>query len=218
MIKAGILSAIALGVVASGAQAQDTYHWPAPAQPSAGATQYFHLQSGTPVVLRTTSEINTKDKRPGDRVYLEVAESVMFRGQVIIPAGAPAMGEVVRAQRNGHFGKKGKLQVRLVSLQTPHGPVRLAGSTYEEGKSGTVASIATIALVSPLGFLIHGTSGKIMPGTALTANLAQPLQFAYAGAQFEAAVNSVPVQPDAPWVAEPGFPALGPNLGMRAGK
>lgn len=215
MIKAGILSAIAVATVASGAQAQTTYHWPAPAQPGAAAAQRFHLQPGTPVVLRTTSEINTKDKRPGDRVYLEVAESVMFRGQVIIPAGAPAMGEISRAERNGHFGKKGKLQVRLLSVQTPHGPARLAGSTYDEGKSGTAASIATIVLVSPLGFLIHGTSGKIMPGTAMTANLAQPLQFAYTGPQFEAAANSTPVEPDARWVAEPGFPALSANAAVR---
>jgi hypothetical protein len=215
MIKTAILPAIALVITCGGAQAQNTYHWPAPSQPAAGSAQYFHLQSGTPLVLRTTSEINTKDKRPGDRVYLEVAESVMFRGQVIIPAGAPAMGEIARAQRNGHFGKKGKLQVRLMSVQTPQGPVRLTGSAYDEGKSGTVASVATIALVSPLGFLIHGTSGKIMPGTMMTANLAQPLQFAYTGPQFEAAANSTPVQPDAPWVAEPGISAIGASQGVR---
>ena len=217
MIKAGIFAAIAFAATASGAQAQSNYQWPAPAQPSTGQVQYFHLQSGTSVVVRATSEIYTKDKRPGDRVYLEVAESVMFRGQVIIPAGAPAMGEIARAQRNGHFGKKGKLQVRLISVQTPHGPVRLAGSTYEEGKSGTAASVATMVLVSPLGFLIHGTSGKLMPGTAMTANLAQPLQFAYTGAPFETAVNSTPVQPDAPWVAEPGFTSAAATIGMRGG-
>lgn len=35
-----------------------------------------------------------------------MAESVSFRGQIIIPIGAPVVGEVARFQRNGHVEKK----------------------------------------------------------------------------------------------------------------
>src|SRR3546814_3407633 len=113
---------------------------------------------GTPLRLRTRTQVSTKDNKPGNRLYLEVAERVSFRGQVVIPIGGAVVAEVSRVQRNGHFGKKGKLEIRLISVETPSGPVRLRGTAYDEGKSGTAASVATMALLSGLGFLIHGTS------------------------------------------------------------
>lgn len=60
---------------------------------------------------------------------------------------------------------------------TPHGPVRLAGAARDEGVSGTVASVATILLVSPLGFLIHGTSAMVPAGTVVNGQLDADLKF-----------------------------------------
>lgn len=127
-------AAIALAVTGA-AQAQTTYHWPAPERAPAGDGQRFYLQMGTPLMLRTRTQISTKDNKPGDRVYLEVAENVSFRGQTVIPIGSPVFAEVSRAQRNGHFGRKGKLEIRLHYAQTPSGPVRLTGTAYDEGRA-----------------------------------------------------------------------------------
>jgi len=158
------------------AQAQDTYYWqPLPAAAAGAQRMYFPM--GTPITLTTRTELSTKDNKAGDRFYLEVAEPVTFRGQVVIPAGSIAVGEVARAERNGHFGKKGKLDIRLLYVQTPWGPVRLDGHQAKEGKSGTVASIATITLASTLGFLIHGTSATMKFGSTVQAYLAEPLAF-----------------------------------------
>ncbi|MHA6720586.1 hypothetical protein ACX40Y_14185 [Sphingomonas sp. RS6] len=129
--------------------------------------------------LVTRTEVSTKENKAGDRIYLEVAESVVFRGQVVVPIGSIVVGEVTRVQRNGHFGKKGKVEIRPLYVETPSGPVRLTGRGYDEGKSGTAVSIATFALVSTLGFLIHGTSGTIEAGTPVTAYLAEPLLFTH---------------------------------------
>jgi hypothetical protein len=133
---------------------------------------------GTPVMLRTLTQISTKDNKPGDRIYLEVAENVMDGNQIVIPVGTPAFAEVASTQRNGHFGKKGKIEISLRELQTRYGPVRLLGSSNDEGKSGTAASVATMVLVSPLGFLIHGTSAMIPAGTPVQGNLGGDLRFA----------------------------------------
>lgn len=175
-----ILSALVLALASNSAvQAQNTYYWKAPATAGGEQTQAFFLPSGTPLKLRVLSQVTSRDSKPGDRVYLEVAESVSFRGQVIIPVGAPAFGEVSIMERNGHFGKKGKIGVRLIQVETPSGPVRLGGAAYKEGHSGTAASVATIVLVSWVGFFIHGTSARVMPGTPVDAYLSEPLNFAW---------------------------------------
>jgi hypothetical protein len=187
-------------VSASVAQAQTTIQWSAP--PSGEAPRY-HLPMGTEVYLRTVTEINTKDNKAGDRVYLEVAEPISFRGQVIVPAGSPVVAEVSRVQRNGHFGRKGKLDIRLQYMQTPNGPVRLTGSGSDEGISGTVASVATIVLVSPLGFLIHGTSGYLKAGTVVKGMTADPVHFSLSSPQQQHA--SMQVQADGLPTPKPGF-------------
>ncbi|WP_188065202.1 hypothetical protein [Sphingobium sp. KCTC 72723] len=158
------------------AQAQNIYHFYAPESASGPGERYF-LPAGHPVTLRTRTQVSTKDNKPGDRIYLEVAESVLFRDQVVIPAGSPVTAEVAATQRNGHFGKKGKIEIRLIEAMTPNGPVSLSGAANDEGKSGTVASFATILLISPLGFLIHGTSAHIPPGTVVNAQTNSDLKF-----------------------------------------
>lgn len=174
------VAAAMIALMVSGtAQAQTAFYWPAPEAQPAGEAKRYYLPMGTPLMLRTRTQVSTKDNKPGDRLYLEVAESVSFRGQIIIPIGAPVFAEVSRVQRNGHFGKKGKLEIRLISAETPSGPVRLSGAAYDEGKSGTAASVATMALLSGLGFLIHGTSAELAPGTPVQAYLAEPLRFTW---------------------------------------
>jgi len=110
------------------AQAQSAFTWPAPEVQSAGEAKRYYLPMGTPLVVRTRTQISTKDNKAGDRLSLEVAESVSCRGQTVIPIGAPVLAEVSRVQRNGHFGKKGKLEIRLIGAETPHGPVRLGAA------------------------------------------------------------------------------------------
>lgn len=161
---------------ASGAHAQDVQYWPAP-KPSAGEGRMYYVPMGTPLTLMTRTLISSQENKIGDRVYLQVVEPIVFRGQIVIPAGATAVGEVSSLQRNGHLGRKGKLTVRLDHVETPHGPVRLAGSGYDEGKSGTAAALATIALAGVAGFLVHGTSARIEPNTVVDAVLGEQMNF-----------------------------------------
>lgn len=172
-ISAGAVLASALG---GATQAKDAFHWPVPASQSGASTKtYFPM--GTPVAFRTRTEVNTKQSKPGDRLYLEVAESLTYRGQVVLPVGSPAVAEVVRSERKGHFGKKGKIEIRLLHVQTPYGPVRLTGQANDDGKGAGIWSIGGTALVAwPLAF-IHGTSGYLRHGTSVTGYLADSLVF-----------------------------------------
>jgi hypothetical protein len=168
---------VAAGLVSGTcAQAQDVFYWPAPAA-SGQATQALFFETGTPLMLRTRTEVSTRDAKPGDRLYLEVSESLSHQGQVVVPVGASAVAEVVRSDRSGHFGRKGKVDIRLLYVQTPSGPVRLTGQAADQGVDQAALSIGTFVLVSPLGFLIRGTSARIPFGTTVQAHLAEPLRF-----------------------------------------
>ena len=189
-----LIGASTLGL-ATVAQAQTAY-WPAPTQPGQPVrNSYFPM--GTPLTLTTRTVVSTKDNKPGDRFYLEVAEDLSYRGQVVVPAGSVAVGEVAMVQRNGHFGKKGKLDINLLYVQTPQGPVRISGKANDEGTSGTITSVATMALVSPLGFVIHGTSAHIPAGSVVHGYLAQDLRFAAYAQPVESAMIGAAAEPDA---------------------
>lgn len=189
-----IIGAATMLCVGGVATAQETFYWPAPSSNGQDArATYFPM--GTPLMLRTRTQVSTKDNKPGDRVYLEVAEGLFYKGQVVIPAGSVAVAEVARADRNGHFGRKGKLDIRLLYVQTPSGPVRVGGNSYDEGTTGLYTSIATIAFLSPLGFLVHGTSAHIPLGSTVQAYLAEPMRFFERPAEQQA-TNWV--QPDEP--------------------
>lgn len=174
-----ICSAMAL-LAAGSAHAQTVYPVSTANGPPFALTKRYYLPIGTPLKLQTTTTLSTKVSKPGDRVHLKVVEDVSFRGTVVVPVGTLVIGEVSRAQRNGHVGKKGKLEVRLVSVEMPDGPVRLSGTTYDEGKSQTALSVGTMLFVSALGgFLIHGTSASIPAETSVTAYIMEPLRFAW---------------------------------------
>ena len=202
-------AALAAFMVSGAAEAQSVFHWPAPEAQPVGEAKRYYLPMGTPLMLKTRTQVSTKHNKPGDRVYLEVAESVSFRGQIIIPIGAPVVGEVARFQRNGHVGKKGKIEIRLLYAETPNGPVRLTGSSRDEGTSGTALSVGTMVLLSPLGgFLIHGTSAKIDAGTTVEAYLAEPLRFTWYP-ETGPKLALLPATPDSYQNAKPGFSGLG---------
>ncbi len=216
MVTAGAAALVMGAAGVDHAQAQTTYSWPATDRDYTAAGLSYFLPMGTPLMLRTRTQVNTKQAKPGDRVYLEVAETVSFRGQVVIPIGAPAMGEVSYVQRNGHFGRKGKLEIRLLQVETPSGPARLTGVAYDEGKSGTVASVATMGFVSVLGgALIHGTSGEIRPGAPVQAYLADPLRFYWRPVANPGPYAAQQAIPDAYVPSRPVFSPEGTYQGQR---
>jgi len=163
--------------IASAGYAQEVVQWAAPVVASSAAPQPTYFPMGTPIQLTTRTELNTKYNHAGDRFYLEVAEPLVYRGQVIVPVGSVAVGEVMRAERNGHFGKKGQLDVRLSYVQTPSGPVRLSGRVGRSGTGQGILSIGGAALIAWPMVFIHGTSGRLPADTAITAYLADDLMF-----------------------------------------
>jgi hypothetical protein len=156
------------------AAAQYSVQWAAPA-PAGGASAYFPM--GMPLHLTTRTELNTNDARSGERFYLEVAEPLVYRGQVVVPVGSIAVGEVMRSERSGNFGKRGELEVRLDYVETPSGPVRISGRSARQGLDQGVLAIGGALFVSWPMMFIHGTSGRLPADSPIIAYLADDLHF-----------------------------------------
>ena len=121
--------------VGGAANAQGFNYWPSAPVVSA---RTMYLPMGTPLTLISRTQVSSGDNRAGERIHFTVTETISFRGQVIIPPGLVAVPEVARSDRNGYLGKKGKIDVNLLYVETLNGPVRLSGGANSQWKSGLI--------------------------------------------------------------------------------
>jgi hypothetical protein len=178
----GALAGALIAVSSSAAFAQVGY-----APVIVGAPQSNVLRAGTEVALRVNEELTTKGKnlRPGQRFRLEVAEPVTIGGNVVIPVGTPATGEVTEVRNKGMWGKSGAINARILYLQVNGRQIRLSGTLNDKGKTGTAGVVAAVAFVPVAGFFTTGTSAAIPMGAPVKAFLDEdvPVAFARAAAQ-----------------------------------
>lgn len=157
---------------------------PAPAATPAvviGAPDASVLRTGTEVVLKMSEELTTKGKnlRVGQRFRLEVAEPVMVGGQIVIPTGSPATGEVTEVRNKGMWGKSGNINARVLYVQVNGRQIRLTGSLNDKGVTGTAGVVAAIALIPVAGFFTTGTSAVIPLGAPIKAFVDEDVPVAF---------------------------------------
>ncbi len=177
-----LIAAGALAILSTAAIAQEQT---SPAPMMIGVHQGPVLRSGTPVALRTTTNLTTRGRhlKVGDRFSLEVAEAVTVSGYMVIPVGSPAVGEVTSIRNKGMWGKSGNIETRLLYISTQDRKIRISGSIGDKGVKAGGGAIATSALVFlPAGFFMTGTSAVIPPGTAVTGILEEDIPLAFATA------------------------------------
>ena len=133
------------------------------------AQQSHVLRAGTEISLRTRTELSSRSSRVGERFELEVADAVTLDGQVVIPAGSVATGEITRVRRKGMWGRRGILETRLMHVRVGDRQIRISGAAGDRGRAGTAGVVASIALVPIAGFFVTGTSAVIEPGTPTAA-------------------------------------------------
>lgn len=148
----------------------------APASPGAAV-----LRTGTSVSLRTREELTTKGKklRVGQRFQLEVAEPVTVNGQIVIPAGSPAVGEITEVRNKGMWGKSGGINARVLNVRVGDRSIRLTGQMDDKGKTGTAGVIGAVALIPVAGFFVTGTSAMIPLGAPVTAFVDEDVALAF---------------------------------------
>jgi hypothetical protein len=153
------------------------------------------LRAGLPILLKTSEPLTTKGKdlRVGQRINLEVAEDVTLDGEIVIPAGSPATGELTDIRNKGMWGKSGKINGRVLYVRVDGRQIRLTGVFDDKGVTGTAGVVAAVAFIPIAGFFTTGTSAQIPLGAPVKAFLDEDLTIA-----APAPVEPMVVPPAAP--------------------
>lgn len=154
---------------------------PAPAQAELQrpAERQLTLKAGTPVQLSVVREVNSKSHQQGDRFDLVVREAVLVDGSVVIPSGAPAVGEVSRHVAKGAFGKAGELEIQLLHVVVGGRRIRLDGDLERQGKDAVVPAAAVgVVVAGVLGSAIVGKNASIPAGSPFTGYVHRDIAFA----------------------------------------
>lgn len=128
--------------------------------------------------------LSTKGKklRVGQHFQLSVVEPVLVDGQVVIPVGAPATGEITEVRNKGMWGKSGHLTANLLYVSVNGRQIRLTGTFDDKGVTGTGGVVAAVLLVPVVGFFTTGTSARVDAGAQIKGFIGEdvPLVFAQA--------------------------------------
>lgn len=188
--------ACALAFAAPTAQAQV-----APA--AAATTTNGTLRAGTSVPLKMSEVLSTKGKKlkVGQRFQLETAENVTVDGNVVIPAGSPAVGEITEVRNKGMWGKSGRINARVLYVRANGRQIRMTGSLDDKGTTGTAGVVGAVALLPIAGFFMTGTSAEIPLGAPVNAFIDEDISVAVVPASAP-----MVVAPTAPVPVSAGVP------------
>ena len=151
-----------------------------------------------------------KDKRRitnvGDTFSATVLDDVKVGNQVVIPKGARGMGEVTMVTGRGGFGKSGKIEIKMNTLELGEKAYAMDGTHLQKGRGRGGAAIAGALIAGALvGILIKGDEADIPARAEVTFRTKDVIQFAAAQPAFsvEAANTGTAVAPDAASTAGP---------------
>lgn len=140
--------------------------------PVSFAQKQVTLKGGTPVVLATISNISSKDVQAGNIVDLQVVSNVSINGEVVIPAGTIAKGQVSHSVKSSALGKGGELTILLNSINAVDGSlVPLSGATLSSTGKNRVALSIICGICTLFGFLIHGSQAELPVGSQVQATV-----------------------------------------------
>ena len=140
---------------------------------SASAAEPVKLVEGTEVKLRFIEPLTSATAVAGQRFNLELDQDIVVDGNVVVRAGAKAVGTVVSAHKRRRMGKAGELNVLVDYLLIGEQRVRLRASVGQEGKGRVGSTVALTVLFGPIGLLKRGKDVEINPGTPISAYIDQ---------------------------------------------
>ncbi len=136
------------------------------------------LKSGTPLKLAVSKEVNSSTHDAGDMFGLTVLEDVRVSDTVVIPSGTPASAEITWRTGKGAFGKSGKLEFSMRSVELDGQSIPITGDFRQEGEGNTVATGVGVLAIGVFAGFITGKRARLPMGRELLSQVAQPLEFA----------------------------------------
>ena len=138
--------------------------------------QQLTLREGTEVALEFEQNVSSATAEEDDKVNFRLADDLKIGEVPVAKAGAIAVGTVTHAQKRGHLGKAGELNIRMDYMKVGDTRVRLRAAKGKEGDSKIGATVALTVLFGPIGLLKRGHDIDIKKGAKLTAWVEQDTQ------------------------------------------
>ena len=138
----------------------------------------------TMIRLMVLNEVNSRRAKSGDRFVLRVDENVSVDGNVVIPVGAKAWGEVTDARENGAVGKAGQISARLLYVEVGGTQIKLSGEDRSKGAKGGDRVAMAVMGFGLLGLFAEGAQGKLKAGHIFNGYLADDLLYDPATSSF----------------------------------
>jgi hypothetical protein len=130
----------------------------APYLDETGSTMTF--PEGTPIVVRTTTAIDTDRNRVGDIFDAILDEPLEGNGRVVAPRGSKAKGRIAYAKESGKLSGRSQLLLELTELTANGRTYYLRTSDFiQEGSSRGKRTAATVGGVAALGAIIGAIAG-----------------------------------------------------------
>ncbi|MEP2102685.1 MAG: hypothetical protein ABJP02_03940 [Parasphingorhabdus sp.] len=145
--------------------------------PEPMALEPLMLKDRTPIKLAVAKEVNSSTHDAGDIFGLTVLEDVRVGDTVVIPSGTPASAEITWRTGKGAFGKSGKLEFAMRSVELNGQSIPVTGSFRQEGEGNTVATGVGVLAIGVFAGFITGKRARLPVGRELLSQVAQPVEF-----------------------------------------
>lgn len=149
---------------------QASYKYPS-MKLSANTADKVVLPAHTPIMIRCTETISTKDVVSGGTVNFAILSDVKDNnGNILIKAGTPVTAEITFAKAKGMIGKSGEVTVNDFHTTAVDGSyIPLSGSVSAKPDDKMTMSIVLSVLICPLFLLMKGDEAQVLRGTTKTA-------------------------------------------------
>ena len=138
--------------------------------PASFAQKQVTLKAGTPVILATVETLSSKTVVSGNTVDFKVVSDVIVDGNVVIPAGTIAKGQVSNVSKASALGKGGELSVGINNINAVDGTlVPLSGANISASGASKVGLAVVCGLCTLVGFLIPGAQAELPAGAQAQA-------------------------------------------------
>jgi hypothetical protein len=149
---------------------------PAPTRPPLA----FGLSEDTPVRLKLTRTMSSKDAKADEKVDFEVLEDIRVGDVIAVQHGAMAIATVTEAHPKRTMGRAGKLNINIDYVQLVDGekvPLRAvkggSGGTHTAAMTGAIVATSILFFpAAPFFLFMHGKDITIPKGTEITAYIA----------------------------------------------
>jgi len=128
------------------------------------------LKDGTPVILKLTEEVSTKNKNLNDMAHLEVAKDVLVDGKVAIKTGTAVEATVNVCVKPDIIGQEGTIGFVVNSSKAVDGQVvYLRANLTRSGENKEILSAGAAYVCCPIFGLIKGSGASYPEGTEIKA-------------------------------------------------